>query len=329
MNKILTISIAAYNVDKYLEKTLSSLIIKNINKIEVLIQNDGSNDDTYKIAKKYADRYPGVFILNNKDNGGYGSTINESIKMASGKYFKQLDGDDWYETENLNRFVEYLENIDVDLVLSPFLEIYENSGHKKIINSNPNVSSGSNSIEKCDITDDILMHELTIKTSMLKENNISISENCFYTDNEYTFMPLSVSNTIARFDKPIYCYRLGVEGQSVSISGIRKHYKDTYVVAKKLYKQYSSLDLESIGKVKKTILYNKILKITDVLYNSYVLLDDSKFSKIKLKDIDLEIKSKYHNIYIMTNKIKKVKLLRTTDFKFYGIVKFVSKKKFK
>ena len=106
MKKNLTISIAAYNVENYLEKTLDSLIIDNLDKLEVLIVNDGSKDNTKKIAQKYCKKYPNSIKLIDKENGGYGSTINAGIKEATGKYFKQLDGDDWYNTENLNRLVE-------------------------------------------------------------------------------------------------------------------------------------------------------------------------------------------------------------------------------
>ena len=103
--KVLTISIAAYNVEKYLDNTLNSLICNKMDKLEVIIQNDGSKDSTCEVAKKYVEKYPNVFILNDKKNGGYGSTINASLKMAKGKYFKQLDGDDWFDTSNLDSFI--------------------------------------------------------------------------------------------------------------------------------------------------------------------------------------------------------------------------------
>lgn len=111
INKILTISIAAYNVEKYIGKTLDSLINDDVmDKIEVLIENDGSTDNTAGIANEYVKNYPNTFKLINKQNGGYGSTINRSIKEAQGKYFKQLDGDDFLDTENLRKLVFFSEH---------------------------------------------------------------------------------------------------------------------------------------------------------------------------------------------------------------------------
>ena len=149
MNKILTVSIAAYNVEKFLEKTLDSLIIKDIDSLEVLIINDGSKDGTLHIARKYEKEYPNIFRVINKENGGYGSTINVGIDNANGKYFKQLDGDDWYEKDNLKEILNILQNSDEDIIYTPYIEFYERDGSSNIINNkieehNKNVSLSEN-----------------------------------------------------------------------------------------------------------------------------------------------------------------------------------------
>lgn len=129
--KLITVSIAAYNVEAYLEKCLNSLLIPDLQRLEVLIQNDGSKDSTPRIAEEFEKKYPGVFRLVNKENGGYGSTINNSLSMAEGKYFKQLDGDDWYDTENFAAFVDALEKVDADCVYSPYTEVIEPDMHAR------------------------------------------------------------------------------------------------------------------------------------------------------------------------------------------------------
>lgn len=119
--KLLTISIAAYNVEKYLEKALTSMICSPtaMEKLEVIIEDDGSTDGTLSIAKKYEKLYPDVYRAIHKENGGYGSTINNSIVLAQGKYFKQLDGDDWFDTENIEQFLNWLSAVDADFVVTP------------------------------------------------------------------------------------------------------------------------------------------------------------------------------------------------------------------
>ena len=88
MEKILTISIAAYNVGDYIKNTLDSLVVPEVmDKLEVFIVDDGGTDETLKIAKEYEEKYPETFHAVHKENGGYGSTVNYSIAHATGKYF--------------------------------------------------------------------------------------------------------------------------------------------------------------------------------------------------------------------------------------------------
>ena len=126
MSKILTISVAAYNVENYISNTLESLLVDDIDDIEILVEDDGGIDNTANIVKEYEEKYPNVVKLIHKENGGYGSTINKSLEIATGKYFKQLDGDDWYDSNNFKKFLELLRNIDTDVVYTPYKEFYEN-----------------------------------------------------------------------------------------------------------------------------------------------------------------------------------------------------------
>ena len=102
MPKILTVTIPAYNVEKYMDEVLPTFLEESIlNKIEILIVNDGSKDGTSKKGKQYEQQYPAVIRLIDKENGGHGSTINKGIELATGKYFKVVDGDDWVDTHAL------------------------------------------------------------------------------------------------------------------------------------------------------------------------------------------------------------------------------------
>ena len=99
--KILTVTIPSYNVEAYLEDCLESFVNSEVmDDIEVLIVNDGSSDNTVKIAQRYVDKYENTFRLINKENGGHGSTINTGVREAKGKYFKVVDGDDWVDTRD-------------------------------------------------------------------------------------------------------------------------------------------------------------------------------------------------------------------------------------
>lgn len=197
MNKILTISIAAYNAEKYIKKAIESCIIsdKYINFIEVIIVNDGSNDMTLCIAQEYERKYPNIVRIINKENGGYGSTINNSIKMASGKYFKLLDADDWFDTNNLEYLMKILMTTEDDMILTDYLLYYgesKTSNHIKFMLA-PNKCL---KIENLDFRTNLLMHGICYKTEILKKNYIEISEHCFYTDMEYVISYLPYIKTV-------------------------------------------------------------------------------------------------------------------------------------
>ncbi len=314
--KILTVSVAAYNVEQYLKKTLDSLICNSMEKLEVLVVDDGSTDGTSKIAGEYEKRYPETFRVIQKENGGYGSTINASIPLASGKYYKQLDGDDWYSNENLDRFIEFLEGTEADLVISPFYRVFEKDGHQEIVDKYPGITKDSEDIKIKEIRDRLVMHELTIRTGILTDNDIRITEKCFYTDNEYVFQPVMCSETIARFPEPVYCYRVGDSGQSVSIESIKKHYRDIRKTAFKIYGLYDRFLKENGTEEngKKRILDRLVLELTIGMYSYYLSTGDKGVYIGELREIDRELKREYPEIYKNTFVSKRIIFLRRTGF---------------
>ena len=110
MNKILTIIIPTYNMEKYLRRCLDSLIIdeEEMKQLEVLVINDGSKDSSSQIAHEYQDKYPDTFRVIDKENGNYGSCINRGLKEATRKYVKVLDADDSFDTKNFAKLLNVL-----------------------------------------------------------------------------------------------------------------------------------------------------------------------------------------------------------------------------
>lgn len=219
LEKILTISIAAYNMEAYLEDALLSLAnTELLHLLDVIIVNDGSTDGTPDIASRYVEKYPGSFTLVNKENGGYGSTINCSLKLAKGKYIKVLDGDDWVETANMSSFLNFLLETDADVVFTQY-SCYKHD--KDLLIDIKDLPYKANVKLNISELKEIKMHTLSVKTDLVR--NIEITENCFYTDVEWFLKAVLCCNTLIAFPVNIYCYRLEREGQSVSDLGYIKH----------------------------------------------------------------------------------------------------------
>ena len=224
MQKVLTITIPSYNVEKYLKQTLDSFLSPEIlEEVEVLIVDDGSKDRTAEIGKVYERQYPQTFRVISKENGGHGSTINRGIQEAKGTYFKVVDGDDWVDTEDFVKLVKVLKNCTAQYVVTNYYEVNDVTGEKTPVDYKVLKEKEIWSFEEAGKRKQIAMHALVIQTSILKENQIRLDEHCFYVDVEYVLYPIPYVETVQFLDLFVYMYRLAVMTQSVSLQGYQKH----------------------------------------------------------------------------------------------------------
>ena len=84
--KLLSIAVPCYNSQDYMRNCVDSLL-KGGELVEILIVNDGSKDDTAKIADEYAEKYPTIVRAIHQENGGHGEAVNTGIRNATGFYF--------------------------------------------------------------------------------------------------------------------------------------------------------------------------------------------------------------------------------------------------
>ncbi|MQM72002.1 MAG: glycosyltransferase family 2 protein [Eubacteriaceae bacterium] len=314
MGKILTVSIAAYNCERYIENTLESFANQNYNDtLEVFIIDDGGTDKTLEISQKYADKYPEIFIPIHKANAGWGSTLNYGIRNASGKYFKQLDGDDKFLKENIAEFLKVLNNCNEDLIYTPFV-FYDEIKKKitEIKKAGEDVPRNTTLVlEDYLSTLYIAMHNCTFKTEVLRNNKINITEKCFYTDIEFVLKGCVASQTVRVLDIPIYWYRISREGQSMSYSGIQKHYLEHQKVTYNLL-EYFTNNIQNGEKRK--FVESKLLYLIENQYSIYGIITPNKEHKKQLIEFNSIIKSKYPEYYRKSNPLSYIKVLRNTKF---------------
>lgn len=270
MQKVISFSIAAYNIEVYAKQLLDSFIDeKTMDEIEVLIINDGSNDQTVNICQEYVNKYPNVFRLINKENGGHGSTINKGIKIAKGKYFKPIDGDDWIKTTNLPKIIKILKQNEVDMVVTDYDRIYEKSN---VVDTITNGFLIKNKVMEFDFIhwkSFLHFHAVIYKTSLLRDHNVKLTEKVFYDDTEYVLYPIIHVFSVLYIPLVLYCYRLESEGQSVSLSGFLKHKDDLKLILTNSFK-FCTENEERVSNAKKT--YFKYLQrgVLAFLYRNYL-----------------------------------------------------------
>ncbi len=316
--KILSVSVAAYNVESTLREVLEPFLkCKHLEYLDIMIIDDGSKDNTANIAKEYALSFPDVFRLIQKENGGWGSTLNVGMHSAKGKYFKQLDGDDYYSNENLDNFIEYLSECTTDLVYSPFITFEDQTGAIiRVLGSYPDYPQRQE-MQLSELDNFApAMHTLTVRTAILQHNPIQITEHCFYTDVEFVLKCCNFSDTISFYEYPIYYYRLARNGQSMSIEGVRKHYKDHL----KMITTMLQYEKEHVTKQAMKKMFS--LRLSGACYMQYIFffgLACTPKQKRELKQYDQMLRIKYPKYYKNTG-TKRINFLRKTHFWGYWIV---------
>lgn len=313
-NKILTISVAAYNVKKTLSKTLDSFNDSRIyDDVEVLIIDDGSKDKTKDIAEKYEKLVPQMFKYIKKSNGGHGSTINKGITLATGKYFKVIDGDDWVDTDSLIKFVEKLKNMNSDLVLTNHTEVYPNHTMKVCLVHDLVDGKTYTWNDKFDIKR-VTLHTLTIKTRLLQQNKVHITENCFYVDVEYVIWSIYLAHTITYLDIYLYMYRLGNNNQSVSKMNMLKNVNMQEKVSYQLVKLYDQFNQKSNMSINQDdTIFNTFKRSIGSTMRTYLLLD-TQSARLHIINFDKNISNISRMSFNKLNEDKFIKFLRLDNY---------------
>ena len=237
-SKLLTIVIPVYKVEKYIRQCMDSVIVPQteMEQLEVIVVNDGTPDNSAKIAREYAEQYPETIRVIDKENGGHGSAWNVGLKMATGKYIRFLDSDDWLS--DLSVFISRLETLDVDLVFTHFNKYYDSEGIQEVVclpsmEYDKVLSIDSIPYDNIRETPDLYnFHRCTYNTKKLQEDQPLFCERVYYDDGILYVVPLVKGKSVCFLDMPLYNYRLSREGQTMERSVEMAHAYDYVQVCK-------------------------------------------------------------------------------------------------
>ena len=222
--KYISFAIPCYNSAAYMDRAVES-ILKGGEDVEIIIVNDGSKDDTSKIAHEYEEKYPTIVRAVDKENGGHGDAVNAGLDHAEGKYFKVVDSDDWVDEEALYKILDVLKKFEeeekqVDMLLANYVYEKEGMEHKKVIeykNVLPQEEIfGWNDVKHFHLGQYILMHSVIYRTDFLKLCQLRLPKHTFYVDNIYVYYPLPHVRKMYYMDVDFYRYYIGREDQSVN-----------------------------------------------------------------------------------------------------------------
>lgn len=231
----LSIIIPVYNVEKYIEECIESVLNQNLDSFEVIIVNDGSTDKSMERIKKFLDNR---FIIINQKNLGLSSARNTGLKNAKGKYILFLDSDDKLKKNTLNELVSNIKRDNLDILLC---------NHKKFDEKYVVENKRCNEIIKSNIMNGFEMLKLQLKnrnycvqvwddiynTNFLISNNLLFKEGIIYEDEEFMTRVLLKAKKVKYENNSFYLYRQRMN--SITKKAVsEKNYKSLLEVIKSL-----------------------------------------------------------------------------------------------
>ena len=305
-DKVLTVVVPTYNMEKYLRRCLDSLIVSDeqMQMLEVLVINDGSKDTSSQIAHEYQDRYPQTFRVIDKENGNYGSCVNRGLKEATGKYIKILDADDWFDNANFKKYLDTVKDLDVDLVLNDRVTV--NAEGK--ITMNDNAPFPRNKVFNFFPSHTgLAMHRVCYKTENLRNIGYRQTEGISYTDTQWVFYPMTTVKTSWYVPLTIYNYLVGREGQTMNPKVRKKSLSQHFVIFDGMISTYMNGDYPDDVK---EWMKSTIFSLMNIIYKETIM----KFRDEKnapLIEFDNRLKENYKEFYeessekiVISNKLK-------------------------
>lgn len=293
MSEILTIIVPTYNMEAYLDRCLTSLIVgepysEPMQSIEVLVVNDGSTDRSSEIAHDYESHYPNTFKVIDKENGNYGSCINVALPLATGKYIKILDADDYMDTDSLCQYLNILNELDVDMVFNNMDIVnrnHEKTGERKIQLPERQILTFK---EICEHTQEFFVHKIAYRTSLLRDIGYHQTEGISYSDNEWVAKPMIAVSSAYHIPLSIYNYNRDREGQTISKESKSKSLGSLKTMILSLGELWNSYNGETL---RKQCLYKLFFKQIQFVYNEF--FNHQYYSDIEFRDFDKELLQRF------------------------------------
>lgn len=292
----ISIIIPVYNVEKYLEKCLNSVINQTLKDIEIIIVNDGSKDQSKKIIQKYINKYKSKIIYLEKENGGLSSARNYGIPYAKGEYIAFLDSDDYVELDMYEKMYKKAKEEDSDMVECDFVWEYPNK-------TKLDIGKIYNGKKEAMVNARVVAWNKLIKRTIIIENNLLFPDGMRYEDVEFFYKLLPYLEKIS-FVKEVFIHY--VQRSNSIVNNQTSKTKDIFIVLDNVIKYYKKLNL--YDEYKEQLEYN---------YARFLLCSSLKrMCKISNKEEkNIALKETWNNINIKFPDWKKNKILKEKNLK--------------
>lgn len=299
-----SIIIPAFNVEKYVEKCVYSVINQNYKDYEILLINDGSTDRTLAICKNLAKEYQKIRLFS-KENEGLSETRNYGIKRACGDYLYFLDADDLMEIDALSNIDSCLKNQNnPDIIITNYIKFDDRSGEETDIEHMPEFSFEANTVSicrqfaQCYVYGDmaIISVRFLVKREYIIDKSLFFEKGILHEDELWSPQVFLNAHSVGYCRKSCYRYRYNREGSITQTGNIKNLKHKIYVIDKLVELADSSPD--EVAKMycsRAACLLNGVLTSDIKDSSGEIALEIKKRMHIFLKSIQ----KKYTVLYIL------------------------------
>ena len=301
-----SIIMPVFNAEKYIQKSIESLLKQTLQDIEIIIVNDGSTDNSKEIIKKYEEKYKDKIKYLEKENGGAADARNHAISNATGEYIAFLDSDDYAEPEMYEKMYNKAKEENSSMVECDFYWEYP---HKKRLDTGIIYANKKDML----LYARVIPWNKLIKKSLIDANKISFPKGLRYEDVEFTYKLVPYCEKVSFIKEPLVHY---VQRKSSVSYEFNEKTRDIFTVLDNVIDYYKKNQIYEEYKTQLEYVYTRYLlcsslmrmvKIKDkkirekVLYETWKNLNE-KFPNWKQNEILLKSKSKKDSYMRTVNK---------------------------
>lgn len=272
MNNLkVSIIIPVYNVEKFLEECILSILNQTYKNLEIIIVNDGSKDSSMSIIEKFLKKDSRIKVINKK-NGGLSSARNSGIEISTGDYLMHVDGDDFIKKDTIEKMVRkiYESKENIDVVIGDIELKYEGSASKIKKDSNMKdgeIYSGFHYLEKYFFVGKACYSSCNKlwKRSLYIDNNIRHPLEISLGEDSNTVVRLMFhAKKILKLDSSVYNYRINEDGMTNSKTKKILEYKKSIELLESYFSQRDMLEYFKKYKISYTFfsLYGHVLYLS-------------------------------------------------------------------
>ncbi len=298
-----SVLVPIYNVEKFLPECLDSLVRQTLKDIEIICINDGSKDSSLSIIKKYAKNDKRIVIID-KENSGYGDSMNQGLKKAIGEYVGIVESDDFIDLNGFERLYNLAKKHDVEVVKSNFYE-YFTEKHKDTGKSSMFLPEDTDKVVDPRERRHVFYEQPSIwsaiyRNDFLKDNKIDFlpSPGASYQDAGFNFKVWASARRAYFTDEAFLHYRQDNPNSSVKSDGKVYAVKDEYDEVERYLKERGLM--EEYG-----------YTLTAMRFSAYIW-NMARLTRKAAKEFAKSIKKDYQRIksegYLKSDKLDKVGL---------------------